>query len=52
MIARINKWRKSNRKHDMQEGNGEKVTGGIGKEGGTMGQERREVHVTRGKMEG
>ena len=44
-----NRWRKNNRKHDMQEGDGEKVTVD---EGRTMGQERREVHVTGGMMKG
>ena len=34
----------------MQEGDGEKVT--VEKEGGTMGQEMREVDVTGGKMKG
>ena len=39
-----NKSKKKNSKHDTQEGDGEKVT--VEKEGLTMGQERREVHVT------
>ena len=37
-------------KHDMQEGDGEKVT--VETEGWTMGQERIEVDVTGGKMKG
>ncbi|KAK2155654.1 hypothetical protein NP493_2050g00000 [Ridgeia piscesae] len=45
-----NKWRKNNRKHDMQEGDREKVT--VEKEGGTRGQEMREVDATGGKTKG
>ena len=45
-----NKRRKNNRKHDMQEGDGEKLT--VEKEGGTRGQDTREVDATGGKMKG
>ena len=45
-----NKWRKNNRKHDMEEGDGGKVT--VEKEGGTRGQEMRDVDATGGKMKG
>ena len=52
VIARTtnDKWRKNNRKHDMQEGDGEKVT--AEKKGGTRGQEMREVDATGGKTNG